>query len=73
MTDLADDLGALLAEGGAVVAGAAALAGTSCFIVASLARELGVDVDPLRAAERGGQVGGALGFLALIWRLTALD
>ncbi|HVE69081.1 MAG TPA: hypothetical protein VNB64_10915 [Solirubrobacteraceae bacterium] len=68
-----EDLAALLAEGGAVVAGGAALVGTSFFVVASLARDVGIDIDPLGAAERGGQIGGALGFAALIWRLTTLD
>jgi hypothetical protein len=51
------DLGSLLADAGAVVSGSAALGATVLFVGAIVARELGLDVEPLRVAEYGAAAG----------------
>jgi hypothetical protein len=69
-----EDLGALLAEGGAIVGGGAALCGTVLFVVASLVRDLGYrSVDPLWWAERGARAGGVMGLAAWAFRIAGLD
>ena len=69
MTDLAD----VLAEAGSVVGGTAALGAAVFYVGAYPARRLGLATDPLKAAELGAAVGGALGVLALAVRpLSAL-
>jgi len=62
------DLADRLAESGAVVGGAAALGAAAFFVVGSIAHDAGLPVDPVKAVERGAEVGGALGLIALILR-----
>ena len=71
MSERSPDLAGVLADAGSVVAGGAALLGTLGFVGGSIARDLGLDVDPIRAAERGAAVGGVFGLAAVIFR--ALD
>jgi hypothetical protein len=65
VTVASTELTVFLVDAGSVASGGAALVGTAAFVVASFARDLGAEVDPIRAAERGalfGAVGGLLVF-----------
>jgi hypothetical protein len=67
----AEDVGGWLSEAGGIVGGAATLAGTMSWVVARLLADSGADlVDPGAWARRGGQVGGAFGFVVLLWQVT---
>jgi hypothetical protein len=62
------DLGNLLAEGGAVVGGGAALGATLFFIAGSLAHDFRPEADPEQWARQGAALGGVLGLAALAIR-----
>ena len=57
-----------LADAGSVAGGGAALFGTAAFVVASLARDLGAQVDPIEAAERGAVFGAGFGLLVFAYQ-----
>ena len=63
----ATTLAGWLADAGPIAGGAAALVGTATFVVASLARDLGADVDPIEAAERGALFGAGFGLLVFVY------
>jgi hypothetical protein len=63
-TELTD----LLSDVGSVAGGGAALIGTISIVVASLARDLGADVDPIEAAERGALFGAGFGLLVFAYQ-----
>lgn len=75
-SSLADDpLSEFLAEGGAVVAGSAALFGTVAYMIGAVIRDTGLgdaELEPLRWAENGARVGGAFGLAVLIFRTLGL-
>jgi hypothetical protein len=62
------DLGDFLAEGGAVVGGAAVLAATSGFLVATIVREFRPSVDPDEWARMCGFCGGVFGLVVFLDR-----
>jgi hypothetical protein len=62
------DLGDFLAEGGALVGGAAALGATLGFIAGSLVHDFRADTDPEYWARRGGFLGGVVGLVVLLDR-----
>ena len=68
MIAASSELAEFLAEAGSVASGGAALAGTAAFVVASLARDLGVEVDPIAAAERGALFGAGCGLLVFVYQ-----
>jgi hypothetical protein len=62
------DLGAFLAESGAVVGGGAVLGATLGFMVGSLLHDFVPGVDPDEWARQGGFFGGLAGLVALVER-----
>jgi hypothetical protein len=62
------DLTSLLADAGSVAGGGAAVFGTAAFVAGSLARDLGVDVDPVEVAERGALFGAMFGLVAYVYQ-----
>jgi hypothetical protein len=66
---LSRDLGDVLAEGGAVVGGAAALGVVGGFVLGSIVHDFRPETDPDDWARIGGLLGGVVGFGLLLARL----
>jgi hypothetical protein len=62
------DLGDFLAEGGAIVGGAAALGATVGFIIGSVVQDFRPETDPDEWARRFGALGGVAGLVILLER-----
>jgi hypothetical protein len=62
------DLGHVLAEGGAVVGGGAALCATAFFVAGSIVHDFRPDVEPEVWARKGAIYGGVAGMVALVFR-----
>jgi hypothetical protein len=62
------DLGDFLAEGGAIVGGAAALGATVGFIIGSVVHDFRPETDPDEWARRFGALGGVAGLVILLER-----
>ena len=62
------DLGDFLAEGGAIVGGAAALGATLFFIAGSVVQDFRPQTDPDLWARKGAAYGGLVGLVALVDR-----
>jgi hypothetical protein len=60
------DLGDFLAEGGAVVGGAAAMGGVIGFVAGSIVHDFRPDVDPDAWARYVGFCGGLAGFVVFL-------
>jgi hypothetical protein len=60
------DLGEFLAEGGAVVGGAAAMGAVIGFVAGSIVHEFRPETDPDHWARQGGLYGGVVGPVALL-------
>ena len=65
---MSGDLGDFLAEGGAIVGGAAALGATIGFVAGSVLQDLRPQTDPDFWARRGGFYGGVWGLAILLLR-----
>jgi len=73
MDDRIEDLGDLLAEGGAVVGGGTAIGYALGWVVASLLRDAGArEVSTPTWARKGGQLGGIAGLVALALRVLGV-
>jgi hypothetical protein len=62
------DLGDFLAEGGAIVGGAAAMGGVIGFVVGSIVHDFRPDVDPDAWARTCAALGGVVGLYAVLVR-----
>jgi hypothetical protein len=62
------DLGDFLAEGGAIVGGAAALGATLGFVAGSIVHDFRPQTDPDHWARKGAAFGGLFGLVALLDR-----
>jgi hypothetical protein len=70
LNDRIEDLGDLLAEGGAVVGGGTAIGYALGWVVGSVLRDAGARrVSAAVWARKGGQLGGIAGLVALTLRL----